>query len=424
VDQSAIDREVEQNLPWNAAVNLVDTAFIMLGLGMVARETVLPVLMDTLTGSPVWIGALNALAMLGMYLPQLFGAGWAERLERKKPFVALAGFGERLPYLLIAVILWQFGATAPLWCALAIVVLLGLSGASAGFGTPAWFDMITRVIPLRVRGRFAGGANGLGALMGLLGATLIGSILASVPGTGGYAMLFGIAFGCMLISWCGLVATREPPVRHRPAARGMLAYLRTLPAIVARDGNFRAFLVAMGIGRLGTMAGGFLLVAQADALQLDGAALGWLTGVAIGGQAVLNPLLGMLADRRGHRLVLLLGQLALAGSALFALLTPGWSGLVASFACLSAALAAEQASFLTIIPEFCEEPDRASYIGVTNTVMAPFTTIAPLAGGWLALGAGYPVLFASSAVLAIVGFAVLVRHVREPRTAGEASLAV
>ncbi|MBK8798203.1 MAG: hypothetical protein IPM07_18580 [Anaerolineales bacterium] len=97
--RAAIDPTAPANLRWNFTVNLIDIAFITLGISLVSRDTVLPVLVSTLTDSNLAIGLIAALYGMGIYLPQLFTANFTERLRYKKPFVMLVGsIGERLPY--------------------------------------------------------------------------------------------------------------------------------------------------------------------------------------------------------------------------------------------------------------------------------------------------------------------------------------
>jgi MFS family permease len=421
VAETIFEREVERNFRWNFSVNLLDISFIMLGLSLVSRETVIPLLVRTLTPSTVAIGLVPAFYSLGIYLPQLIGASVAEGMPRKKPFVALVGvFGERLPYLLAGLAVLLLAEPAPMAGLTAIVVLFGVSGASAGFATPAWFDMIAKVIPLRRRGLFTGLSHGLGALMGVAGAAVIGVVLESWPYPQSYALLFTLAFGAMVVSWIGLVLNREPanPAVHPSAP--LLGYLRRLPVILRRDHNFARYIGAMTIVRAGTMAGSFLLVYGADRFQLDGAAVGLLTGVLIGGQALFNPLWGLIGDRYGHKLVLVGGALALACAAVTVWLAPAWPWLVAAFALLGAFLSADTASFLNIILEFCADEDRPTYIGLTNTLMAPITALAPLVGGWLVAQLGYPPMFALAALLATLGAMLLAGWVREPRRAKSA----
>ncbi len=418
---TSFDREVERNYRWNFSVNLLDISFIMLGLNLVSRETVLPLLVSKLTSSPVAIGLVPAIYSLGIYLPQLLGASVAEAMLRKKPFLMLiGGLGERVPYLFVGLAVLLLAESAPTAALAAVALLFGISGASAGFATPAWFDMIAKVIPLRRRGLFTGLSFGLGALMGVAGAVMIGLILDRWPYPQNFALLFALAFGAMAISWVGLALNREPANPSVHVSATLAGYLRRLPSILRKDRNFTRYIGAMAVARAGTMAGGFFLVYGVDRFQLDGAQVGLLTGVLIGCQALFNPLWGMLGDRRGHKLVLVGGALALALAAATVWLAPAWPWLVVAFTLLGAFLSADTASFLNIIMEFCAAEDRPTYIGLTNTLLSPVTALAPLIGGWLAAQLGYPPMFALAALLACLGAGLLAGWVQEPRRADSA----
>ena len=418
VSDTTFEREVERNFRWNFSVNLLDISFIMLGLSLISRETVIPLLVSKLTTSTVAIGLVPAVYSLGIYLPQLLGASVAEGMARKKPFVSfVGGVGERLPYLLAGIAVLLLAESAPLAALAALVIGFGVSGASAGFATPAWFDMIAKVIPLRRRGLFTGLGHGLGALMGVAGAAVIGFALERWPFPRNFALLFGLAFVAMAISWVGLVLNREPA---NPSVRPTVplgSYLRRLPGVLRGDKNFARYIGAMTVVRGGTMAGSFFLVYGVERFDLGGAEVGLLTGVLIGCQAIFNPLWGMLGDRHGHKLVLVGGAVALALAALTVLLAPAWPWLVAAFVLLSAFLAADSASLLNIILEFCAPEDRPTYIGLSNTLLAPVTALAPLLGGWLAARLGFPPMFALAALSAGLGAALLIVLVREPRRA-------
>ncbi|MEN9936074.1 MAG: hypothetical protein RLZZ387_2653 [Chloroflexota bacterium] len=413
---TAFEREIERNFRWNFGVNLVDLSFIMFGISLISRETVIPLLVSQLTTSTVAIGLVPAVYSLGIYLPQLLGASVSEAMPRKKPFVSLVGgVGERMPFLFAGIAVLFLAVPAPELALAALVLCFGISGASAGFATPAWFDMVSKVIPVRRRGLFTGLSFGLGALMGVAGAAVIGVVLERWPFPDGFALLFFLAFASMVISWVGLILNREPPSPNVRPRTSMGDYLRRLPSILRENRNFTRYVTTMGVGRASMMAGGFFMVYGVQRFDLGGAEVGLLTGVLIGAQALLNPLWGILADRRGHKVVLVGGAAALALAGLTAAIAPSWHWLAVAFALMSAFLAADSASFLTIIPEFCADEDRPTFIGLTNTLLSPMSALAPLAGGWLASQLGYPPMFALAAALALVAAAMLALWVREPR---------
>ena len=146
---------------WNFSVSLWDITFITLGISFISRETVIPVLVSHLTDSKLVIGLVPAMWSLGLYLPQLLTANWAESMPYKKPFVMVIGFFlERLPYLLIGLIVLFFAVERPTAALVAVLAGIGLASSGAGLGTPPWLDMIAKVIPVRATRHLARPGHG------------------------------------------------------------------------------------------------------------------------------------------------------------------------------------------------------------------------------------------------------------------------
>ncbi|MBX3010914.1 MAG: MFS transporter [Caldilineaceae bacterium] len=410
----------DANARWNFSVNLWDVIFIMFGISLVSRETVMPVLVTHLTDSKLAIGLIPAIYSLGSSLPQLLIANFSERLRYKKPFVMwVGGAGERGGYLLIALVIWLFADTAPTLALTLFFVFLATSAFSTGIGTPPWYDMIAKVIPTHRRGLWSGAGHGLGALMGVAGAYFVGYILGGFPYPQSFVILFLTGFAIMMVSWIGLALNREPPSTTVKARVPMVSYLQQLPALLRRDHNYARFLMSRTVAVLGTMASGFYMVYGIERFQVAGTTIGWLTAILVASQALLGVIWGIVADRWGHKVVLASAALLLMAAAMTAWFATGAPWLTAIFFLLGAAISAELTSSLNITLEFCTPADRPTYIGLTNTLLAPTLALAPLLGGWLATWTGgYHILFLTTAICAAAGALLLLFWVREPRYVG------
>lgn len=411
---------VQRNLRWNFFVNVWDITFIMLSLGLVSRETVMPVLVSQLTDSKLVIGLIPAIYTLGFYLPQLLSANFTERLKYKKPITMwLGGLGERLPYGLIALVIFFLAGSQNTLTLVLFFLLLSIAAMSSGLATPPWFDMIAKVIPVNVRGTWAGVGHGLGALLGVGGAYLVGQILERYAFPNNFALLFALAFVAAVISFLGLAFNHEPPSLGVKQHTPLLSYLKTLPVILREHRNYRRFIISRSIVLLGTMAAGFYMVYGTEKFASTPKEIatltGLLTGVLIGSTAVTNLIWGVLADRIGHKAVLVGEAFVMAAAALIAYLASSQIFLVVTFILLGAYLAAGQVSGLNIILEFCREEDRPTFIGLTNTLLAPLFALAPLVGGLLAQQFGFQTLFICALLAAGVGGLLLLFWVKEPR---------
>lgn len=401
---------------WNFWVSVWDTVFIMAGLSIISRDTIMPALMTHLTDSKMAIGLIAALHNLGMYLPQLFVANRTERIRYKLPYLVWgSALFERGPYLLIAGAIWWFAKPSPMVTLLLFFVLLMTSALTIGFLVPAWYDMIAKVIPVNRRGRYSGIGHALGALLSMGCAYWAGTVLDKVAYPNNFALLFLAAYGVMFLSWIALALTREPPSvmtkQHIPFAR----FMSELPTILRRDRNYARFLLSRTTIQLGMLANGFFIVYGIERFGIDGIFIGNLTVVLVATQAVMSLVWGYVADRTGYKTLLAAAAFALAAAAAVALVAQSAIWLVAVYVLLGIYTGADYVAGLNIILEFSPPEDRPTYIGLTNSLLAPSLTLGPLIGGWLAGVFGYSGLFLTALVIVLIGGLMMTLLVREPR---------
>lgn len=412
--ESEIAAEVERNYRWNFTFNLLDGVIFWFGLSFASSTTIVPLFVSKLTLNPLLIGLIAVIAQASWYLPQLFTASQTERLSRKKPVVINLGFfTERLP-----VFLWPVAALVALWSPALALILFFISyawhGLGAGLVAPAWQDLIARCFPVNRRGRFFGTTTFIGTGVGTIGAMLSSSLLGAAPFPLNFVCLFFIAAVAINLSWAFLAQTREPvqPASSAPAGAGQ--FRAKLSQILRRDHNFRTFLQARLLLALGSTGAGFITIAAIERWQVSDSTVGLYTAALLLGQTAGNLLAGLLADRFGHKLSLQIGAAAAVMAFALAWLAPApiWYYLV--FAGWGMAYGIAIVSGILIILEFSSPEHRPTYIGITNTGVGLASSLAPLAGGWLA-SFNFSWLFALSAGINLAALGLLYWQVKEPR---------
>ena len=413
---------IEKDRGWNFTVNVLDNMFYALAISLVSQETIMPLLVSRLTDSEIAVGMISAIFSLSFLLPQLLVANHAQGLKRKLPFVLLvSGSLQRLPYPLIGLALLLFAVEAP-GLALALF-FIGIAAAALGGGlvTPAWFTMIGKVIPVRRRGIFFGLADGGGLLMGVVGAYFVGRILDAVDFPGNFTLLFLIAGLPLAISWFALSLTREPASDDIKQTVPLRRYLKQLPAVLREHSNYRRFLVGYAMLRLSMMAVSFFIILANLRFELSGADIGLINAIFFASQALMRLTFGWLGDRWGHKRNLVISAASMALAAVFALNATSVLGLIPAFFCLACAISSDVVSHFNIVLEFATPAEQPTFIGLTNTLIAPFTFAGPILAGWMAATFDISTLFVLSMLCGIIGAALLLWWVKEPRLARPAS---
>ena len=411
-----VEAEMWRNYNWNFSVNVIDGSFFLLAQSLMSPTTILPFFVSRLTDNPFYFGLLAVIANGGWFFPQLFTAGPIERTARKKPWLINLGFFlERMPLVLLTATTF-LAVGSPAWALALFLLAFAIYNLGAGVIAPAWQDLLAVCFPATRRGRLMGVTMFVGGIAGALGAVGSSRILDNIAFPRNFLILFALATILMFLGWAVLALTREP-VRQVPRnAENRLRLWTRLGRILRRDQNFRRFLTARGLLAVGGMGVAFVTAAAVSKWDVSGGTVGNYTVAFLVGQSASNLLFGLLADRKGHKVSLLLGGLAasigyvIAGTATLPLL------YYLVFVLLGVYFSATFVSGLMIVLEFVGPEQRPTYVGITNSIIGAINVVIPLAGSWLAT-VSYTYLFALSAAASLLGILLMAFWVADPRHA-------
>lgn len=407
---------VRARLRHNMTALGVDFGLFMVGMSFASQATIMPAFAVHLGAPNVVIGAIPAVMTAGWLLPALFAAGHTQALPRRLPFVLRYTVWERVPFLFLAAIAFFVADRAP---ALAIALTLLSILVFTGFGgllMPAWMDVVGRAVPTAIRGRFFAVTSAASSLGGLLGGIGTAWILGAVAAPASFGICFLIAAAFMALSYVALLFVREPPAPVTVAPVALGTYLRRIPALLWRDTNFSWYITARAFGLVGGMGTAFHTVYALSHYGASVRHVGYFTMALYGGQIAGTLAFGWLADRAGHRRVMLLGVVALAAANVVPLVAPDLAWFALAFVLTGLTHGAINVSNQNILLEFAPTTEeRPTYVGLGNTLAAPFAFAAPLGAGVLADVAGFGAVFIASVVCTLACVLVFAVRVREPR---------
>ena len=415
---SSLEQSIRKHLRFNLAANLADGAFFGLGWGFGSIGTIIPLFVSHLTTSALLIGLIPAIHAVGWQLPQLFMANSVSRLRRYKPMVMLMTIHERVPYLGLALVALFLGTLGNKLALVLTFAMLIWQGVGAGFTANAWQNMIAKIIPSDWRGTFFGAQAALANVLMSITAVAAGFILDRVHNPVNFTLCFVLTAAGMGVSYIFLGLTREPsddektiPERQPSPWKGGLEILR-------RDRNFTAYLIIRLLSQFATMGFAFYIVYGLRRFGMSDLTAGFLTAALMITSTVANAVMGWLGDRLGHRAMLIAGSVAVTFSSLMAWGAPSIGWLYPVFILSGLANVAYWTIGMAITVEFGSEETRPTYIGLSNTLVAPFTIIAPLIGGWIAQVVSFQATFMVSAIGGLVIAILLFWLVRDPRPRG------
>ncbi|MGB0386572.1 MAG: MFS transporter [Ardenticatenaceae bacterium] len=406
----------DRHFRWNFFVNSFDVIFFMTGLSLLSATTILPLFISKLTDSTIPLALMAMVAQSGFYLPQLFVANFIERLDRKKPMVVNLGFfTERLPAILLMLApLLAFRSSQ--WALILFFFLYIWFQLGTGVSSTAWQELIARCFPVTWRGRFFGGNTFIGTALGVGAVSLAGTVLDQVAFPLNFAYIFAAAGLLIMLSWVFIAQTREPVEVTDMPHLSTREYLAQLPGVVRADHNFRNFLVARTVLAFAEMGTGFLTIAAIQQWDIADSMVATFTTASLIGQTVANLLMGVLADRYGHRMSLEFSSFTAFLAFGLAWLAPTPSWFVFVFFLFGFFTGARMVSGILLVLEFSVPEKRPTYVGLANTLVGVASVAAPLVGAML-VEVSYSWLFVASMLTCLVALLMLRFWVKEPRFA-------
>lgn len=410
----SIEQQARKFLKYNLVVNLADAAFFGIGWGFGSFGTIIPLFFAQMTNSAILIGLIPAIHAVGWQIPQLFTAGWVSRMRKYKPAVLMMTIHERVPYLGLALAAWMlpvFGTKIVLPLAFFMLIWQGLG---AGFTANPWQSLIAKIIPSDSHGTFFGLQSAVANVLISLAAVGAGYLLDILDSPLDFALCFLITCAAMAASFFFISLTREVIDTEKEIPAENHNFWAEARAILRKDASFRWFLVFRVVYQFATMGFAFYIVYGLRAFNMDALTAGYLTAALTVSQTVANVGMGWLSDRLGHRSMLIAGAVAVALSSFAAWAAPsiGWLYLVFILSGLANVSYWTIGMAMTI--QYGTEAERPIYIGLSNTLIAPATILAPLLGGWIADLAGYQTTFMLSAIGGVLTTLLLVFLVKAP----------
>lgn len=391
-----------------------------------AAWTVLPVLLLAHGATKLQVGLVLAIESAA-FLPQFLGIYlFHSRRHRKRQLMRWYAFVTLPLFALIGAVNYSWlDLTGDQRCWL-LLAAFGLHMTLTAVGVAAWNDWLAHLFDRSIRGRVMGLSWGLLHLAGVGGALLVGWIIDRTvePSTDPnrydvYTYLYfgGAAVGFVAMGLLSMIDDRAANDIVDPPPPPMMDILRRFRRSLGEP-NYRRFL----IGRvLATLGFGIATLTTAYYTSEEGGGIQAGMLIALGaaiplGKAVGTSLLGVLGDRKGHRLGVVLGSAVQVATVVLLLTTRGPVSCVLAFGGFGLAMGAGFVCNVNMILETCPHDCRLSHITVSTMILALPLAAAPILSALVAETWGYQTLFGVCLVINIAALLWFVFRVREPRT--------
>ncbi|MEL7684045.1 MFS transporter [Citromicrobium bathyomarinum] len=406
-------RFVDENLKRNYTANFIHGVLGMTGFRLIYAPTIIPAYLLLLTGSTAAVGLGTALLQLGATISPIASGSRIEHRSHILPYAIGVGSMMRLMILGLALTGYFLTGNVLLVATFACFVLLGFF---TGAQRVAFQMLMSKLIPIRKRGRLQGYRNFAGGLIAALLAWAAGNYLIADKWLGnGYATTFLFAF---LLTSAGLVVLktmiREPAAPVSRPQMPMMQRIRQFPELL-QDRDFAWFLAVQCFSTMARVGAPFWTIYAGTQLGLDGALIGGLSFVFLGSDTLSNVLWGPLGDRFGFKIIYVLALCSSVSGVTLLILGSTAVPIYAAFVLLGVGGSGWMLASTTMVLEFGEPQDTPMRLAFVTTLEGAIAASGPVIAGLLVAVSGFQPLFFIVLAAQIAALGLLVVKVREPR---------
>jgi MFS family permease len=415
------NEDVKNHFSRNFLFGVLNGIFIQIGLLFCSYQIIIPAFIKEFSSSKILIG-LGSILIYLWGIPQLFVAPILQHRRRKSPFYLLF-HSLRVFFLALIISLTYFFAEEKSSFFLPVFFLLSIIfWLFSGLGGVPFMEVVGKAIPEKFTAKFFSLRNFWGGGACLLAGYIVRLVFKNYSFPDNYCFLFVLSFVFLALALISFALIREPiyPLTEKRKSWG--GYFKSFLLILKKDEKIRFFLFFKWSYALAIMFNPFYVTYAQEILAIKKELLGIFISVQTAGAILANLLWLKLGKRNVGRLILKLSTYCLVLIPLIALTSPilkkftlEKSWLASTFSIYNFAhlfyliiyllwgvshsgyLVGSNSHLLTISsPE-----QRASYVGLINTLTALSLLFCPVLGGVLIEFFSYPPAFGASFLIVL-----------------------
>jgi predicted MFS family arabinose efflux permease len=384
-----------------------DSVLFVNAMTFLSINAMITYFLNSLGASTFQIGLANALVSVGSFMSQPYFANKVMNLPFKLHSFIKYLFIQRVFFLVFVMTIPLLATRNPEAMIILFLICWTVFNFFVGCYGPFYMSLFAKMVAVQQRGKLKGFSGGFGNLLALGSAYAAGVILKDVPYPYNYTAIFAAGVLILMADAVVFAVMKEESDQVTPLNMKYFQYFKNIPELIRENKRFKTLVLAFS----------FILVSQVSlayyalyAIRVyhippsDVAVFTAITGlINIGGSVMV----GVLADKYSHRLILLISSLCAAAAGFLVLGVHHIAAVYAAFALTTLCLCGYNLSSGIVIIENVSHEKLPMCISVNALITLIISAVVTLGSSFLIDAFSFGSVFLISAIAGLIGFASL-----------------
>jgi MFS family permease len=406
----------------NYVLLFIDTLLFMNAMTFLSVNAVITYFLAHLGAGTFEIGLVNALVSIGAFVSQPFFAKKVMNLTHKaKAFVRIL-FTQRIIFFMFVLTIPLVAESHPKLMVVLFLVCWAVFNLFVGSYGPFFMTLFAKMVAERARGRLRGFSSGAGSLLALGSAVLCGVILSKVPYPFNYTLIFAIGVVLLLLDVLTFVLMKETePDVVTKVDFNYFQYFKAIPTMFREFKAYQRTVIGFSFTVAAQVGLAYYTIYAVRMFEAGSTVIALFTGITGMANIIGSILFGLIADRIGHRHVLVISSAAGGLACLLIILFPSLWTVYLAFALTNLCVIGYNMSSGILILEQIPRERLPMGISVNAMVTLCVSSVVTIGSSWLADHISFDVVFLIAGLSGLIGAVIIRSGGKEAATAAKAA---
>lgn len=317
----------------NYLLIFMDTVLFFNAMTFLSVNAVITLFLANMGASTLDVGLVNALVSIGAFASQpVFAKMVMNSAHKAKVFVKIL-FIQRITFLAFVFTIPFIAESHPKLMVMLFLVCWAIFSLFVGAYGPFYMSLFAKFVAERERGRLRGYSGGAANLLSLGSAALCGVILSKLPYPYNYTLIFTIGVVLLLLDALVFALMKEMEADEiRKVDFNYFQYFKAIPSLFREFKPFRRSVLGFSFTVAAQAGLAYYALFSVRTFQAGTAEIALFTAITGLANITGSVVFGILADKIGHRLVLVLASLSGGLASLLIVAFPSMGSVYAAFA--------------------------------------------------------------------------------------------